>query len=112
MLPYYTAVDALVHSLEKTNGEVGAARAELRTALASLRLATPEGVVRLDRNRQAIVPATLDEFDGTATGGASFHAVRRIPAVDETLGGLLAPNVAPSSAAPACRRATPPPWAR
>ncbi len=112
VLPYYTAVDALVQSLEKTNGEAGEDRAQLRAALASLRLATPEGTVRLDHNRQAIVPATLDQFDGTATGSASFHPVRRIAAVDETLGGLLAPDVAPSFASPGCRRATPPPWAR
>ena len=70
VLPYYTAVDALVQSLEKTSGEAGKDRAQLRAALASLRLATPEGTVRLDRNRQAIVPATLDQFDGTATGRA------------------------------------------
>ena len=112
VLPYYTAVDALVQSLEQTHGEVGTDRAQLRAALASLRLASPEGIVRLDRNRQAIVPATLDQFDGTAAGSASFHPVRRIAAVDETLGGLLAPNVAPSFANPGCRRATPPPWAR
>ena len=40
----------------RRTGEVGADRAQLRAALASLRLATPAGAVRLDRNRQAIVP--------------------------------------------------------
>ena len=112
VLPYYTAVEAIVQALEKTNGEVGADRAQLRAALASLRLATPQGPMRLDRNRQAIVPAALVQIDGSVSGTPSFHAVRRIPAVDETLGGLLGPNAMPSPAASTCRRATPPPWAR
>ena len=112
VLPYYTAVDALVKALEKTNGEMGADRAQLRAALASLRLATPEGPVRLDHNRQAVAPATLVRIDGSVSGTPSFHSVRRIPAVDETIGGLLGPKAAPSPAASVCRRAPAPPWAR
>ena len=112
VLPYYTAVDALVQSLEKTNGEVGAGRARLRAALATLRLATPAGTVGLDRNRQAIAQSRLVQLDERAPGSPSFHTLRRIPAVDETLGGLLAPSAAPSPATSACRRAAPPPWAR
>jgi branched-chain amino acid transport system substrate-binding protein len=112
VLPYYTAVDALVHALETTNGEVGADRARVRAALASLRLATPDGPVRLDRNRQAIGPATLVQIDGSVSGMPSFHTVRQIPAVDETLGGLLGPSAAPGPATSTCRRAAPPPWAR
>jgi hypothetical protein len=112
VLPYYNAVEALVQSLEKTGGEPGPGRARLRSALASLRLATPAGPVRLDRNRQAIAPSTLVQLDGTAPGSPSFRVVRRIPAVDETLGGLLGPSASPSPATSACRRAAPPPWAR
>lgn len=112
VLPYYNAVEALVQALVQTHGDPGADRARLRSALASLRLATPAGPIRLDRNRQAIATATLVRFDGTKPGLPSFHAVRRIPAVDETLGGLLAASDSPSPAKSECRRATPPPWAR
>jgi hypothetical protein len=112
VLPYYTAIEAVVQSLAQTHGEPGAERARLRAALASLRLATPGGPIRLDRNRQAIATATLVRFDGTAPGRASFHALRTIPGVDETLGGLLAASDSPSPARNDCRRAPPPPWAR
>jgi hypothetical protein len=112
VLPYYTAIEAVVQSLAQTHGEPGPERARLRAALASLRLATPGGPIRLDRNRQAIATATLVRFDGTAPGRASFHALRTIPGVDETLGGLLAASDSPSPARNDCRRAPPPPWAR
>jgi branched-chain amino acid transport system substrate-binding protein len=112
VLPYYNAVEAVVQSLAQTHGETGADRAGLRAALGSLRLATPGGPIRLDRNRQAIATATLVRFDGTAPGRASFHSVRRIPGVDETLGGLLAASDSPSPARNDCHRAAPPPWAR
>ena len=65
VLPYYTAVDALVQSLEQTNGEPG----RIAPAARSARVAPPAhagGPMRLDRNRQAIAPATLEQFDGTA----------------------------------------------
>jgi branched-chain amino acid transport system substrate-binding protein len=112
VLPYSTAVEAVLQSLEQTRGDPGADRARLRSALALLHLATPGGPIRLDRNRQAVASATLVRFDGTTPGTPSFHPVRTIPAVDETLGGLFAAGDSPSPARNDCRRATPPPWAR
>jgi hypothetical protein len=103
---------ALVDSLIRTRGDIGAGRLKLRSALDSLQLMTPAGPVHLDRNRQAVVGATLVRLDGGRPGTASFHPIRRISAVDETLGGLLSPSDSPSSARTACRRAKPPPWAR
>jgi hypothetical protein len=112
VLPYYEAVKALVQALTQTGGDTGAGRVKLRAALDSLQLATPAGPVHLDRNRQAIVRVTLVRLDGTAPGTPSFHPIRRISAVDETLGGLLSPSVSPSPARTDCHRATPPPWTR
>jgi branched-chain amino acid transport system substrate-binding protein len=112
VLPYYNAVEAVVQALAQTHGQTGRDRARLRSALAALRLATPGGPIRLDRNRQAIASATLVRFDSRAPGGASFHPVRRIPGVDETLGGLLAASDSPGPARNDCQRAPPPPWAR
>ena len=43
----------------ETGGELGTERARLRAALDSLRLDSTSGPVRLDRNRQAVVPVTL-----------------------------------------------------
>jgi branched-chain amino acid transport system substrate-binding protein len=111
VLPYYTAVEALLQALESTRGDPGAEGGRLRTALASLRLETPTGPVHLDGNRQAVVPATLVRLTGTKPGPASFEPVLRIPAVDETLGGLFTATSSPTRSGE-CSRATPPPWAR
>lgn len=111
VLPYYTAVEAVLQALESTGGDPGAERGRLRAALASLRLETPTGPVHLDANRQAVVPATLVRLTGTKPGAPSFQPVLRIPAVDQTVGGLFSPGSSPTRSAD-CRRATPPPWAR
>jgi branched-chain amino acid transport system substrate-binding protein len=112
VLPFYDAVTALLQSLAKTRGDVGPGRAKLRSALDAIRLSAPDGPVRLDRNRQAVVPATLVRIDRTRPGVLSFRRVRTIPAVDETLGGLLPANASPGPDTNDCHRAAPPPWAR
>jgi branched-chain amino acid transport system substrate-binding protein len=112
VLPYYTATEALLQALESTDGELGADRRRLRTALASLRLETPTGPVHLDANRQAVVPVTVVRLTSTKPGPASFEPVLRIPAVDETLGGLLSASSAPTARSSECSRAPAPPWAR
>jgi hypothetical protein len=112
VLPYYTAVEALLQALETTGGEPGTDRGRLRAALASLRLETPTGRVHVDGNRQAVVPATLVRLTGKNPGPPSFEPVLRIPAVDETLGGLFTARSSPAPRSSECSRATPPPWAR
>jgi ABC-type branched-subunit amino acid transport system substrate-binding protein len=111
--PYSTAVDALLQSLQKTHGQVGDGRARLRAALDSARSDTLWGRVHLDRNRQAVVPVTLERIMGTTTGGApSLRPVTRLGEVDQTVGGLFSPGDSPSPAHAECKRATPPPWAK
>jgi branched-chain amino acid transport system substrate-binding protein len=101
--PYHDAVEALLQSVEKTGGELGTGRAKLRAALAALRLDSPSGPMRLDRNRQAVVPVTLTRIEGTKAGAPVLQAVRRLGEVDQTLGGLLAPGVSPASGATGCQ---------
>jgi branched-chain amino acid transport system substrate-binding protein len=110
--PYYDAVEALLQSLEKTGGQLGAGRAKLRAALAALRLDTPSGTMRLDRNRQAVVRVTLGRIEGTVQGAPSIRPVRSIGEVDQTLGGLLAPSVSPGPVQTGCKPGAPPSWAQ
>jgi hypothetical protein len=77
-----------------------------------LRLDSSSGPVRLDRNRQAVVPVTLGRIDGTTGGAPSLRPVARIGEVDQTLGGLLAPSFSPGRAVADCTSAAPPAWAR
>jgi branched-chain amino acid transport system substrate-binding protein len=109
---YYDAVDALLQALEKTRGDPGAKRGRLRAALDSLRLDSSSGPVRLDRNRQAVVPVTLGRIEGTTRGAPSLRPVARLGEVDQTLGGLLAPSFSPGRAVADCASAAPPAWAR
>jgi len=111
--PYSTAVEALLQALEKSKGQLGEGRAVLRAALDSVRLDTPWGRMRLDRNRQAVVPVTLERIAGTTKSGApALQPVARLGDVDQTVGGLFAANDSPSPARTDCKRATPPPWAK
>jgi ABC-type branched-subunit amino acid transport system substrate-binding protein len=111
--PYSIAVEALLQSLEKTDGQVGEGRARLRAALDMARIDTPWGRMHLDRNRQAVVPVTLERIMGTTKGGSpSLRPVASIGEVDQTIGGLFGPSDSPSPAQTDCKRATPPPWAK
>ena len=111
--PYSIAVEALLQSLEKTRGQIDEGRAGLRAALGSVKVDTPWGRMRLDRNRQAVVPVTLERIVGTTKGGGpSLRPVTRLGEVDQTLGGLFGPSDSPSPAQTDCNRATPPRWAK
>jgi branched-chain amino acid transport system substrate-binding protein len=110
--PYYDAVDALLQAVEKTGGKLGAGRVRLRAALDSLRLDSTSGRMRLDRNRQAVVPVTLGRIQGTTRGAPSLRPVASLGEVDQTVGGLFGPGASPSLAQTGCKRATPPPWAK
>jgi branched-chain amino acid transport system substrate-binding protein len=109
---YYDAVDALLQAAEKTGGDLGTGRARLRAALGSLRLDSTSGPIRLDHNRQAVVPVTLGRIQGTTRGAPSLAPVASIGEVDQTVGGLFGPSDSPSPAQTDCKRATPPPWAK
>ena len=41
-----------------------------------------------------------------------LRAVQSVPAVDQSIGGLIPANYAPKYGGEPCRRADPPPWAR
>jgi ABC-type branched-subunit amino acid transport system substrate-binding protein len=87
--------------------EAAAAHADLRTSLARLELSVPGGSLRIAGDGQAIVPQTLVLH----TAGGQ-HAVARLAAVPPLLGGLLFRSKQPSRAAPQCRRAAVPAYAR
>ena len=92
VVPYYTAVDALLQALEKIDGAARRGSRALRTALASLRLETPTGAGAPGRQPPGHRAGDALRADGSASPGPLVQPVRRIPAVDETLGGLFAAN--------------------
>jgi branched-chain amino acid transport system substrate-binding protein len=98
------AVEAVVQGIERADGDTK----RLPDALARLRTSLVGGPVRLDGSRQAVVTSRLVRIGREG----SLTAVRSIPDVDQSLGGLLDPSASPSDRPAACRRGqTPPPWA-
>ena len=101
------AVEALVLALERANGDLPRDGQSFRGDLATLRASLLGVPVRTGANRQATVSASVVRI--LAAGGTA--PVATIPGVDQSVGGLLAPDVTPSDSPPACRRGPPPPWA-
>jgi branched-chain amino acid transport system substrate-binding protein len=104
-LAYEVGVEAALEALALSHGASGR---PFQDALAALRLDTPAGRVRLDRDRQAIGPSYVSRV---TPGG--IRTVRVVPDVEQTFGGYFSPSdPPPSETSPRCVKRTPPPWAR
>jgi branched-chain amino acid transport system substrate-binding protein len=109
VMNYRNAVEAVLQGLEQAGGD----RHRLPAALDHLQARLVGDSVRLDANRQAVLDTTLVRVTRPSTQRVpSLVAVRTIPNVDQSIGGLVPARYVPTSAGQACRRATPPPWAR
>jgi branched-chain amino acid transport system substrate-binding protein len=107
---YHDGVEALLEALAQTKGSTGTT---LLAALARVRLDSPAGRIRLDRNRQAIVSSYLSRVGTDTKGKPVITTLRVVPDVEHTFGGYFdSSEPPPTRNAPACRKRTPPPWAR
>ena len=110
---YYDAMSAALQALENAHGDVSGGERRLMAALAKVKLHSPVGLVRLDRDRQAIEPNYLLEVENSAK--FVMPTFRVIPNVQQSFGGYFHVNEPPavvSRTYPTCHRANPPPWAR
>jgi branched-chain amino acid transport system substrate-binding protein len=104
-LAYAVGVEAALHALARAQGAAGRPFLE---ALAGVRLDSPLGRIRLDRDRQAIGPSYLSQI-----GPGGVRTLRVVPGVEHTFGGYFrAAGSPPSETSPACVKRMPPPWAR
>jgi branched-chain amino acid transport system substrate-binding protein len=104
-LAYDVGVEATLEALARAHGRTGR---PFLDALGAVRLDSPLGRIRLNRNRQAIGPSYLSRV--TARG---IRTLRVVPGVEHTFGGYFtAADPPPSETSPACVKRTPPPWAR
>ncbi len=102
---YRDAVEALLRGFERADGNP----ARLQQALAGLRIGLLGGPVHLDANRQAVVTTSLVRIGGGSE--PALAPLRRIPAVDQSIGGVLDRGDSPSERAADCRSGRrPPPW--
>jgi branched-chain amino acid transport system substrate-binding protein len=113
VLAYRNASEAVLEALEGVRGDISGGERRFMSALGRLRLETPAGLIRLDIRRQAVTPAYLTRVGADAAGRPKLRTVRVVPDVEQTFGGYFsAADPPPNPTSPACRRATPPPWAR
>ena len=112
---YYTAFNALIKGLEAVDGDI-ADQKQLQDALAKVELSgadAPWGEVKLDDNRQAISNVFVKKIvkDANGDGVPDVKTFRRIPAVDQSFGGVFtADSPAPDRNNPKCEKGEAPPW--
>jgi branched-chain amino acid transport system substrate-binding protein len=105
-LTYYDAVEATMRALERAHGF----GPPFLRALAATRLDAPDGSIRLDRNRQAIVTMHLSRVEVGARG-PTIRTFRDLSNVEQTFGGYFsATTPTPTATRPGCHTAIPPAW--
>lgn len=108
VLGYYDAVEATLRALEHAH----TAGAGLLRALDATALDAPDGPIRLDHNRQAIVTMHLSRVDVGARG-PTIRTFRDVANVDQAFGGYFsATTPTPTATRPGCHVATPPQWTK
>jgi branched-chain amino acid transport system substrate-binding protein len=113
VMAYRNGVEAVLEAFEQVHGDLSDGRRRLHAQLARLDTTLLGVPVRMDANRQAVVSANIVRIGPeSASGIPELRAVQSIPAVDQSIGGLIPANYAPTYWGEPCRRATPPPWAR
>ena len=112
-LAYYGAMKATLQALEAVRGDLSDHEGRFMAALAHAVVASPTGPIRLDGNRQAIAPSYLFQVGRDERGKPRIRTLRTIVNVEQTFNGYFtASTPPPTKTAPACRRASPPAWAR
>jgi branched-chain amino acid transport system substrate-binding protein len=112
-LAYYNAVQAMLVALEQVDGDLSGGERRFMEALAKVELNSPTGRIRLDANRQAITSSYLSRIEIGGNGKPMLRTLRIVPEVEQTFGGYFSARTAPPTrTTPACRRTTPPRWAR
>jgi branched-chain amino acid transport system substrate-binding protein len=83
---YYINTKAVLDALDAVGGDLGNNQARFRDTLSKMTLKTPVGDYRLDGNRQAVAPNFITEVAKGPDGRFFNKVVRKVDAVDQTLG--------------------------
>ena len=110
---YYTAMQAIIESLEQVEGDLSNDQEAFRAAMSDLTLDAPLGEIALDENRQAIMDNFLQRIVGDTNedGVPDVETIKTIEDVDQTFGGFFSPETpTPDRENPECVKKDPPPW--
>lgn len=104
---YYNAANATFACLNQTNGDLSDGHKAFRQCLAGLELDAPNGMIKLDENRQAIGTNFVTEVVELADGTLANQLVKVIEGVNQTLGvdkAAFAKIGLPSRTSPECKQ--------
>jgi branched-chain amino acid transport system substrate-binding protein len=99
---YYDGMNAILQGLKQVNGDLSGNQSKFQQALSGLTLSTPNGPIKLDANRNAIITNYIVQVVSQADGNLGFKTIQTVPNVDETFGGVFGPSSAPSRDSPTC----------
>lgn len=99
---YYNGMNAIIQGLKQVNGDLSGNQSKFQQALAGLSLATPNGSVKLDSNRNAIITNYIVQIVSQSDGSLGFKTIQTVPNVDQTFGGFFGPSSSPSRDSPSC----------
>jgi branched-chain amino acid transport system substrate-binding protein len=103
---YYKAAWGLVDALKAVKGNITPSQKPLQAALGKVVLNTPFGVVKLDKDHQAIEGEWSYQIIAKP-GQTDVKTVQYIPNVNQTFGGLFSrASPPPSRTQPACKKAS------
>lgn len=83
---YYINTKAVLLALDKVGGDLSDGEAKFRDVLGKLEFDTPTGMVKLDKNRQAIADNYLTEVAKADDGHLYNKVITVVKAVNQTLG--------------------------
>ncbi len=99
---YFVNAWGLIKGLQAVGGNLAGGQKALQKALAKVTLATGYGPIKLDKNRQGIIPVYYQQLYQKA-GKLAVKTMGYIPNVDQTFGGTFSSSTpAPGRNSPAC----------
>jgi branched-chain amino acid transport system substrate-binding protein len=91
---YFINTWGLIKGLQAVKGDLSGGQKKLQAAIGKVRLATGYGPIRLDKNRQGVIPVYYQQLY-QKNGKLAVKTVGYIPNVDQTFGGTFSSRTPP-----------------
>ena len=91
---YFINTWGLIKGLQAVKGDISGGQKKLQKVLGKVSLQTGYGPIKLDKNRQGIIPVYYQQLY-TKNGKLAVKTVGYIPNVDQTFGGTFSSNTPP-----------------
>jgi branched-chain amino acid transport system substrate-binding protein len=91
---YFINTWGLIKGLKAVKGDLSGGQKKLQAAIGKVRLATGYGPIRLDKNRQGVIPVYYQQLY-QKDGKLAVKTVGYIPNVDQTFGGTFSSRTPP-----------------